>query len=225
MPYPPLIRVMTIDSQPLVHGGVRHLLSEFADIEIVGEAYDLCGAVRFAERSSPDIMLVEIADLGPDWQGALGHLGRAFPMKQLVVFTTANDAEMVRGALQTGVDGYLLKNIWPLSLAQALRSIAGGQRVLAPEASDALIMAQRNEATPCEKLSPRERDVLTLLVRGLSNKEIGLQLHVSTSTVKFHCASIFGKLGAKTRAQAVVHACEGRLVPRLAESRGRAHAA
>lgn len=225
MPFPTLIRVMTIDSQPLVHGGVRHLLSEFADIELVGEAYDLCGAVRIAERCSPDIVLVEIADLGLDWQGALGHLGRAHPMMQLVVFTTLNDAEMVRSALQTGASGYLLKNVWPLSLAQALRSIAGGQRVLAPEVSDALITAQRSEAPLCEQLSPREREVLTLLVRGLSNKEIGLQLHVSTSTVKFHCASIFGKLGVKTRAQAVVHACEGRLVPRLVESRGRAHAA
>lgn len=225
MPYPPQIRVMTIDSQPLVHGGVRHLLGEFADIELVAEAYDHCDAVRVAERSSPDIVLVEIADLGPDWQGALGQLDRALPMVQLVVFTTVSDAEMVRGALQTGANGYLLKNVWPLSLAQALRSIAGGQRVLAPEASDALIMAQRNEATLYEKLTLREREVLTLLVRGLSNKEIGLQLHVSTSTVKYHCASIFWKLGVKTRAQAVVRAYEGTLIPRRVERRGRAQRA
>lgn len=210
------IRVCTLDSQPLVHGGVRQLLSLYTDIALVGEAYAIDDLLRVAEQRAPHLALVEIDDLGLEWASELRCLRSARPELRLVVFTTSLDAETVRAALQAGASGYFLKRVQPLTLAQGVRSIAAGHQVLDPEATRTLLADEFDpEGAPLLTLSQREREVLALITRGLANKEIADRLCVSLSTVKFHAAGIFDKLGVRTRAQAIVCAHEQGLVPRV----------
>jgi len=207
------VRVLTIDRLPLVHAGVRQLLAAFADIHVVGEAFDLNDALRLGAACAPSAVLAEIHDFGPEWPAALRRLAGVLRVP-VVVFTLEADAGQVREALQVGVQGYLLKNTQPLALAQALRSIAAGQQVFAPEVVGIAFAAQPRDPAG-EMLTRREREVLILLARGFSNDEIGARLCVSRATVKFHCGQIFAKLGVQSRSQAVAMAYTHNLVPRL----------
>lgn len=207
------VRVLTIDTLPLVHAGVRQLLTAFPDIQLAGEAFDLNDALRLGAACAPSVVLAEIDDFGPEWPAALRRLAAVLRVP-VVVFTLEADAEQVRQALGVGVQGFLLKNTQPLALAQALRSIAAGQQVFAPEVVGVALSAPLRDR-PCDTLTRREREVLTLLARGLSNQEIGARLCVSRATVKFHCGQIFAKLGVQSRAQAVAVAYSHNLVPRL----------
>jgi DNA-binding NarL/FixJ family response regulator len=138
----------------------------------------------------------------------------------MVVFTMQADETCVRQALEAGAQGFLLKNVQPLALAQALRNIAAGQRVLAPEVISAALTPRSRDRQI--DLTHREREVLTLLARGLSNSEIGLRLCVSKATVKFHCSQLFSKLGVRSRAQAIATAYTHNLVPWVVRERERA---
>ncbi len=215
MTAPTIIRFLTVDRQPLIHGGVQHLLRPFDDLQPVGEAYDLSDALWQMARHAPDLVLVEIADLGLDWASGLACIGQASRATRLVVFSNTAEAADVRGALQAGASGYLLKDAQALTLAQALRGIAAGHQILAPEAAESLLKAYHAEDFSLAAFSQREREVLAWLARGLSNDAIAARLHVSKATVKFHCGNIFAKLGVKTRVQALVKAHEHGLAPRL----------
>ena len=207
------VRVLTIDPLPLVHAGVRQLLAAFPDLQPVGEAFDLNEALQFSAMRAATVALVEIDTLGPEWPAALQQLAGALRIP-VVVFTLKADSEQVRQALAAGVQGFLLKNIQPLALAQALRSIVAGQRVVAPEAFNTALAAQPRDVA-WNTLTRREREVLSLMTRGCSNNEIGARLCVSRATVKYHCGQIFAKLGVESRAQAIVAAYTRNLVPRL----------
>ncbi|MCS6881227.1 MAG: response regulator transcription factor [Oscillochloridaceae bacterium] len=213
MAEPITIRILTIDPLLLVHAGVRQLLAAFPDLQLVGEAFDLHDALRLGPARAATVALVEIDALGPEWPAALRRLLEALCIP-LVVFTLEADAERVREALRAGARGYLLKNTRPLALAQALRSIAAGQQVFAPEVLGITFSAQSRDLG-VETLTRREREVLALLAHGLSNDEIGARLCVSRATVKFHCGQIFAKLGVQSRSQAVAVAYARNLAPRL----------
>lgn len=133
----------------------------------------------------------------------------------VVVFTTRVSAERVYRALRAGVHGFLLKQMAPLNLAHALRSLAAGQQVFAPEATMAMASAPPGEQSPGQDLSQREREVLALLARGFSNQAISVRLCLSRATVKFHCSNLFAKLGVVSRSQAVAAAYRRNLVPHL----------
>lgn len=212
---PPTIRYLTLDSQPLVHGGVRYLLDAFTDLQPAGEAFELGDALRVGLRCAPDVALVEIGDLGLDWANGLRQLAAALPATRLIVFSATVTAARAREALRAGAQGYLLKQVQPLMLAQAVRSVAAGQQVLAPKVMELIVSTGDDEALAYDAFSQREREVLTWLARGLSNDAIADRLCVSRSTVKYHCANIFDKLGVNSRSQAVVAAYEHGLVPRL----------
>lgn len=214
----PQIRLLTIDALPLVHAGVRQMLAACSDIELIGEACDLHDALRLDAQRAATLILAEIDALGADWPGALRRLAGTL-QAPTVVFTTQADANVVRQALDAGTQGFLLKNVQPLALAQALRSIAAGQRVFAPEVIGAALTPRTRDVQI--NLTPREREVLTLLARGLSNGEIGLRLCVSKATVKFHCSQLFSKLGVQSRAQAIAAAYTHNLVPRVIGERER----
>jgi DNA-binding NarL/FixJ family response regulator len=215
MSAPSSIRYLTIDCQPIVHGGVRHLLGPFDDLQPVGEAFDLDEALQLTIRFTPDLALVEIADLGADWAAGLRRLGQALPSMRLVALSASVDPVQAREALGAGAVGYLLKGVQALTLAQALRSVVTGHQVLAPEVTNALMASHHVDEPCCDDFSQREREVLTLLARGLSNSAIATRLYISKATVKFHCGNIFNKLGVHTRAEALVQAFEYGLVPRL----------
>jgi DNA-binding NarL/FixJ family response regulator len=203
------IRVLVLDSLPLVHAGVRQLLADFPDLAIAGAVCNHDEALRVAARCAPHILLVEIADLGAEWTATLQSLVRKLPHMRLVVFTGTADYVPMREALQAGAQGYLLKNTAAFDLAQALRRVANGQTVFAPELSAG---AQHDLLRDRFALSKREREVLDLLTHGLSNDEIAGRLHLSSSTVKFHCGGLFQKLGVTNRAQAIARAYAYRIV-------------
>lgn len=211
------LRVLTLDRLPLVHGGVRQLLAPFQDLHLVGEAFDLAEAVIIGGRCAPDVALVEPVDLGEQWPEALRLLARALPQMGVIVFTLTAEPALVREALRVGVQGYLLKNVQALTLAHALRSVATGQQVYAPEVTQSLLRSEADDQPPSRVLSLREREVLALLMSGLSNCEIGERLCVSVATVKFHLRNIFAKLGVATRAQAITKAYALRFFPLSAE--------
>lgn len=208
-------RVMTVDTQALVHSGIRNFLGPYPDLELVSEAYNGADAVVLCARHTPDVILVDIFALGPDWTDCLRRIKAQHTSARIVVLTNSLDGALVEGALQAGACGYLLKDVQALTLVQAIRSAAAGQQVLDPEATHALInIVRRSDEFDCD-LSRREREVLTLLARGLANREIAARMFISTATVKFHTRSILAKLGVSTRAQAIVRAYERSLVPKL----------
>lgn len=209
------IRVLTLDALPLVHGGVRQLLSAFPDLQLVGEAHDLGEAIYIGSQRSPHVVLVEIDDLGAAWAEQFHRLRQSLPHARLVVFTLAARPAQVREAMRAGAQGYLLKRATAVTLAQALRSVAGGQQVFAPEATQAILASEPGSPLDPAELSLREREVLTLLAHGLSNREISLRLHVSYATIKFHCGNLYMKLGVHSRAQAIAASYAYKLIPTL----------
>ena len=214
MASPQVIRVGILDRQPLVHGGVRYLLSAFPDLDVVGEAYNEGELIHCATQL--DVALVELVALDHSIGETLRRLRGAAPALRSIVFTGCAEAPLVRDALAAGASGYLLKDSSALTLACTIRGVAAGQQVLAPEAAQALLAAGEQSAAFTESLTLRERDVLTLLTRGLSNQQIADQLCITVSTVKFHLAAICSKLGVTGRAQAIIRAYDLNLVPRLA---------
>lgn len=206
------VRVLTLDSLPVIHAGVAQLLAAFADLDVVGQAYTVAEALQFGACSAPDVVLIEIRDLGAVWPEAFGSLAWGLPGVALVAFTATVEVDTIRQMLQLGAKGYLLKNIAALDLAHGLRNAANGRTAFAPEALEAALALHR-DPEPGPLLSPREREVLTLLAHGLSNGEIAARLSVTAATVKYHCRTIYQKLHVTTRGQAVAKAYTSRLVP------------
>jgi DNA-binding NarL/FixJ family response regulator len=216
------ICVCTVDSQPVIHGGVRHVLAPFSDLAVVDEAHDESELRRLVERYPTAVLLAEIEDLGLHWADTLRQVRLLAPKVVVVVFTSTADHDRVRDALASGAYGYVLKQASPLTLVAAIRAAAAGHRVLAPEASQALLSRDENESLLLEPLTERQQEVLALMSRGLSNMQIADRLCVSISTVKFHVAAISEKLGVKGRTQVIVRAFDENLVSRRVSDSRRA---
>ena len=210
------IRVLVVDDQEMVRAGIAALLGAQDGIEVVGEAADGAAALAEAARTQPDVVVMDIRMPGMDGLTATRKLAGG---PKVLVLTTFDADEYVYRALQAGASGFLLKGARPAELAEAVRVVAGGEALLAPSVTRRLIeqvvsaglapsMAPRG--TP--ELTPREREVLILLARGLSNAEIAAELVLADQTVKTHVSHVLTKLGLRDRAQAVVHAYETGLV-------------
>jgi DNA-binding NarL/FixJ family response regulator len=207
-----MIRIGILDRQPLVHGGVRYLLSTFPDLEISAEAYEEDELFYKAPRL--DVALVEVADLKHSIGARLRQLRRVAPTLRTIVFTGKADVLLIRDALAAGAHGYLLKSSSALTVASAIRDVAAGRQVLAPEATEALRGVREPATTGAERLTLRERDVLTLLTRGYSNQEIAERLCITVHTVKFHMTAIYSKLEVSGRTQVIIRAFDLNLVSR-----------
>jgi DNA-binding NarL/FixJ family response regulator len=217
-------RVLLADDQGLVRAGFRALLDAQPDIKVVAEAADGAEAVELARRDRPDVVLMDVRMPRMDGLEATRQImaDPALPDTRVVVLTTFELDEYVFGALRAGASGFLLKDIDPPDLLAAVRVVAEGEALLAPRLTRRLIeafVAQERAAPPAvsegaalEELTPREREVLALVGRGLSNAEIADELILSPLTAKTHVARLFSKLDARDRAQLVVIAYETGLV-------------
>src|SRR5437763_7668629 len=214
------IRVVLADDQDMVRAGFAMILDAQDDIEVVGEAEDGEQAVAEAIRLSPDVLVMDIQMPTLDGIGATrAVLAQTRPAPRVLVVTTFDVDQYVYDALRAGASGFLLKNAPPEELVRAVRVIAAGDSLLAPQVTTRLIEAfARQAATPpappaaLDELTPREREVLALVARGLSNSEIADSLIVSRGTVKTHVERILMKLNLRDRIQAVVLAYETGIV-------------
>ena len=211
------IRVLVVDDHALVRSGIRGLL-EAADLTVVGEAANGQEAVAAARALAPDVVLMDIRMPGMDGVEATGLIAAAPRAPRVLVLTTFDLDEYVYRALAAGASGFLLKDAPPERLVDAVRQVASGEALLAPELTRRLIerylQAPPLVAETHPELTPREREIWTLIARGRSNLEIAQELYLSEATVKAHVTRLLAKLGLRDRVQAVVAAYETGLVRR-----------
>jgi DNA-binding NarL/FixJ family response regulator len=210
-----MTRVLIADDDDLMRAGLVELLSGEPEIEIVGEAATGRQAVEHARRLDPDVVLMDVRMPDLDGIQATRELARVAPRARVVILTTFEQDDYVFGALRAGASGFLLKRTRPEELIAAVRSVAAGDSLLSPSVTRRVIdrMAQQplpelaNQAK-LDELTPREREVLELIARGLSNREIATELFVEESTVRTHVKRIQMKLQLRDRVQIVIFAYE-----------------
>jgi NarL family two-component system response regulator LiaR len=209
---PDAIRVMIVDDHDMVRRGLSAFLMAMNDLQLVGEARNGREALAICDSARPDVILMDL--VMPEMSGAEAarEIRARCPEVQIIALTSFEDKELVQDALRAGAISYLLKNVSADDLAEAIRAAHAGRPTLAPEAAQALIQTATEGLSPGNELTPREREVLALMVEGLTNPEIAERLVVSRSTAKAHVSNILSKLGASNRAEAVSLALQRRLV-------------
>lgn len=207
------IRVMVVDDHAVVRSGLADFLLAYDDLEMVGEASDGEQAVMLCEKAKPHVVLMDLVMEGMDGAEATRVIRDACPQIQVIALTSFREEALVQKAIQAGAIGYLLKSISAKELAEAIRNAFAGRPTLAPEAAQALIHATTKPPAPGFDLTPRELEVLALMVEGLNNPEIAERLVISRSTVKHHVRNILSKLGTSSRTEAVALAVKNQIIP------------
>ena len=211
------IRVLLVDDQELFREGLETLLSVHKDIEVVGQACNGREAIEVAARVRPDLVLMDVRMPVLDGVRATRLLVETLPKCKVIVLTTFDDDEYIFDALRAGAAGYLLKDVASARLVEAIRATARGESILEPSVAakviaeftrvSSLVPAAQMEQL-VEPLSERELEILALIARGDSNKELAEQLFIAEGTVKNHVTHILGKLGVRDRTQAALKARE-----------------
>ncbi len=211
------IRVLLVDDQALFREGLETLLSVHTDIQVVGQASNGREALEVAAKVQPDVVLMDVRMPVLDGVRATRLLKQAQPKCRVIVLTTFDDDEYVFDALRSGAVGYLLKDVASARLIEAIRATARGESILEPSVAAKVIaeFTRVSRIVPAaqmeqlvEPLSERELEILALIARGDSNKEIASQLFIAEGTVKNHVTHILGKLGVRDRTQAALKARE-----------------
>ena len=206
----PRVSILIADDHPVVRTGIRGMLAEQPDFLIVGEAADGAAAIALARRFRPDVILMDLRMPGLDGVSATRAITTSLPGTRVLILTTYDtDADIVT-AIEAGATGFLLKDTPRDHLFQAVRATARGEILLTSSVAARIVNHLRTPAS--DTLSVRERAVLQLVARGLSNREAGHQLHISEATVKTHLVHAFQKLGVADRTAAVTVALERGLI-------------
>jgi DNA-binding NarL/FixJ family response regulator len=214
-----MTRVLVADDQELVRAGFRMILETREDVEVVGEAADGDAAVRLVEQLNPDVVLMDVRMPGVDGIAATERIVASGTSSRVIILTTYDLDEPLYAALRAGASGFLLKDVRPVDLVEAVRVVARGDALLAPAVTRRLLdrfaeVLPRDDPRPerLTALTEREVDVLALVARAATNAEIAQRLVVTEATVKTHVSSILRKLGVRDRVQAVVFAYDVGLV-------------
>ncbi len=223
------IRVLLADDQALIRAGLQTLLSRKPDIEVVGQANDGAEALAKVAELDPDVVLMDIRMPGMDGVEATRRLTDQGARPAVIILTTFHDDENVFSGLQAGARGYLLKDVDHRALAEAIRTVAAGQALIAPEITAQVLREFSRRTSPAAPepaprpapernerlalLTERERAILELLANGKTNQEISEQLLLSIGTVKNHISNIFAKIGARDRTQAALFARQAGIGP------------
>ncbi len=208
MPEP--IRVLVVDDHPVVRQGLRTFLDLQDDVTVVAEAGDAASAVDLAIALRPDVVLLDLRMPGDDGVSALRSLRARGLTCRVLILTSFTGADAVLPALRAGADGYIYKDVDPVALITAIRAVHQGHVLMHPDVARRLTAT--DSAVRSGNLTRRERDVLTEIARGRSNREIARTLDVSEKTVKTHVSAILAKLGVADRTQAALHAVRAGLV-------------
>jgi NarL family two-component system response regulator LiaR len=204
--------VAIVDDHAMVRSGLAAFLSVADDLELVGEAENGQQALRLCAEERPDVVLMDLVMPGMDGVQTTRAIRERFPEIRVIALTSFPEDRLVQDVLEAGALSYLLKNVGADELARAIRAAREGRSTLAPEAAQVLIQRATHSPSPGHDLSPREKEVLALMVQGLSNPDIADRLVVGRSTIKFHVSSILGKLGVQSRTEAVAMAVQHHLV-------------
>jgi NarL family two-component system response regulator LiaR len=209
-----VIRVIIVDDHAVVRHGLRFLLEQQPDIEVVGESSDGVEGVALATSLLPDVMLLDLLMPRMDGVAAVREIKRIAPMTQIIILTSYYEDDQIFGVIKAGALSYLLKDTSPQELIAAVRAAARGESILHPMvAARVLREMQQQQQSPLNDLTPRELDVLMLIARGRSNHEIADELSIGEQTVKTHVSNILSKLHLADRTQAAIYALQKRLIP------------
>ena len=209
----PTIRIAVADDHPVVRDGLVAMLETQPDFAIVGSAASGTDAMALVASADPDVLLLDLEMPGVDGVGVLRSLRESGARVRAIVFTVFDTDERIIAAVEAGAAGYLLKGAPRADVFSAVRIVAAGGSLLAPLATSAVLRRVRGESPPPgPSLTVRERTVLEHLARGLGNKQIAAQLGITERTVKFHVSSVFTKLGAANRTEAVTRAAQAGLI-------------
>ncbi|MGH9127148.1 MAG: response regulator [Acidimicrobiales bacterium] len=200
-----MIRVMVVDDHEVVRRGLAQLFSTADDIEVVGMAADGAEAVTVALATGPDVVLMDLSMPEVDGVEGTRRVLAGVPAPAVVILTSFSDRERIVDAIDAGAVGYLLKDADPDELLRGVRAAAAGDSPFSPRAAKALLTIGAQRAT-AEALTPRERQVLGALAKGLANKQIARLLDISEKTVKTHLTSVFARIGVADRTQAALWA-------------------
>jgi DNA-binding NarL/FixJ family response regulator len=214
------VSVVVVDDEPLIRSGLRAIIDAEADLTVVGEAGDGAEVLGVVRRTRPDVVLMDVRMPAVDGiQATRLLLDGLDPAPRVLVVTTFENDDYVYDALRAGASGFLLKRTPPDEIIAAIRTVAGSESLLFPEAIRSLALAhvseQPQQPTGLDQfqLTDREQEVLRLMAKGLSNAEIAAELILGVQTIKTHVANTLSKLGARDRTQAVILAYESGFVP------------